>query len=197
MTHTKENKYCCLHCEKTFKTAQKSQTHKRSHDAKKLLSCIHCEMGFFRFSHLKTHKMTHTSFSCDLVVQCDFKTSTQRGLNMHKIIMHKEKTSGEQQNHVVELLPKTGERSYSLSLVNPTINDGCKNEFEIGSDPIFEVKLDTDGNHIGQGTSHLCELLTEPPARVKHPDYGVGDFVEVDEEWGTFMYQFDGFVSEV
>ena len=186
-----------MHCDETFKTSKESQTHKRSHDTKKLFSCSQCEKSFFRFSHLKTHKMAHTIFSCDLVVQCDFKTSTQRGLNMHKIIMHKENSTGEQQNHVVEVLPTTEERKNSLSLVNSTRNYPFKNKNEIGSDPIYEVKLDCDGNHIGQGTSHLCELLTEPPAKVKHPDYGIGDFVEVDEEWGIFIYQFDGFVSEV
>ena len=62
---------------------------------------------------------------------------------------------------------------------------------------IYEVKLESNGNHAGQGTQQMCEFLEDPPAKVNHPEHGIGIFVEIDKDWGTFIYQFDSINSEV
>ena len=70
-------------------------------------------------------------------------------------------------------------------------------------EPIYVVELDSDGLHVGKGTENavsrfqLCEFLRTPPARVRHPDYGLGTFVKNDERDKTFVYQFDSILTEV
>ena len=70
-------------------------------------------------------------------------------------------------------------------------------------EPIYVVELDSDGLHVGKGTENavsrfqLCEFLRTPPARVRHPDYGLGTFVKNCEIYKTFVYQFDSIKTEV
>ena len=70
-------------------------------------------------------------------------------------------------------------------------------------EPIYVVELDSDGLHVGKGTENavsrfqLCEFLRTPPARVRHPDYGLGTFVKIDVRDKTFVYQFDSILTEV
>ena len=61
----------------------------------------------------------------------------------------------------------------------------------------YKVELDSNGHHAGQGTPQLCEFLEEPPAQVIHPEYGKGVFKEIDKDWGTFIYKFEGVTAEV
>ena len=79
-------------------------------------------------------------------------------------------------------------------------NQDNKNKVDIEENyemDYYKIELDSKGNHIGQGTPQLCEFLTEPPAKVIHPEYGKGIFKEIDKDWGTFVYKFDGVTAEV
>ena len=79
-------------------------------------------------------------------------------------------------------------------------NQDNKNKVDIEENDemdYYKIELDSKGNHIGQRTPQLCEFLTEPPAKVIHPEYGKGIFKEIDKDWGTFVYKFDGVTAEV
>ena len=62
---------------------------------------------------------------------------------------------------------------------------------------VDEVRLESNGNHAGQGTQQLSKFLEDPPAKVNHPEHGIGIFVEIDKDLGTFIYQLDSIKSEV
>ena len=36
----------------------------------------------------------------------------------------------------------------------------------------------------------LCETHKVPPAKVRHPDYGIGTFVQIDSTSANFVYEF-------
>ena len=111
-------------------------------------------------------------FKCD---QCSFESVSDKGLRQHIRIKHR-----------ISQVDGADE-------IEPDEEDKVKGS----SKHIYEVKLDSNEHHVGQGTPQLSEFLEEPPDKVNHPEHGVGVFVEIDKDWGTFIYQFDGIKSEV
>ena len=70
-----------------------------------------------------------------------------------------------------------------------------EDKVKLSSEHNYEVKLDSIEPNVGEGT--LSEFLEEPPEKVKHPEHGIGVLVEIDKDWGTFIYHFDCIKSEV
>ena len=123
------------------------------------------------------------SHDCD---QCDVKFKRAYTLTSHLIKKHKQ-----------------------IQQLDGAIGDVCDDseeelaKNELWKEPTYVVKFDSDGKHVGKGSEgavsgfQLCEFLKTPPARVSHPDYGLGTFVKIDEREQTYVYQFDSILSEV
>ena len=63
--------------------------------------------------------------------------------------------------------------------------------------------MDSDDLHCGKGTENakyrfqLSDFLTTPPARVMHPEYGLGTYLDSCPVWKTWNYQFDNYCGEI
>ena len=66
------------------------ETHNGNYNENENVRCDKCDVVFEEEDALATHKELYheKEFLCEI---CDFETSTQRGLNIHKGTKHKER----------------------------------------------------------------------------------------------------------
>ena len=121
------------------------------------------------------------SFLCE---QCGYSSASDKGMKQHVMMKHRIL----QVDGVDDLDSETDIESKESQDNRNTAEDERN---------YYKVELDSNGHHAGQGTPQLCEFLEEPPAQVIHPEYGKGVFKEIDKDWGTFIYKFEGVTAEV
>ena len=120
-------------------------------------------------------------FLCE---QCGYSSASDKGMKQHVRMEHRIA----QVDGVDDIDSETDIKSKEI----PNNRNTAENERKY-----YKVELDSKGHHAGQGTPQLCEFLEEPPAQLIHPEYGKGVFKEIDKDWGTFIYKFEGVTAEV
>uniref|UniRef100_A0A8K9XW60 C2H2-type domain-containing protein n=1 Tax=Oncorhynchus mykiss TaxID=8022 RepID=A0A8K9XW60_ONCMY len=81
--NSKEKRFLCMFCNKSFSCSQNVEIHQRVHTGEKPFSCTQCHMRFAQAGHLKRHQMVHTGekpYSCP---QCEKRFSRQDQLKSH------------------------------------------------------------------------------------------------------------------
>nr|XP_029543078.1 zinc finger protein 184-like [Oncorhynchus nerka] len=81
--NSKEKRFLCMFCNKSFSCSQNVEIHQRVHTGEKPFSCTQCHMRFAQAGHLKRHQMVHTGekpYSCP---QCEKRFSRQDQLKIH------------------------------------------------------------------------------------------------------------------
>ena len=124
-------------------------------------------------------------FECE---QCGYTSISDKGLKQHIRMKHRISQVDGVDDIDPEVNIKIKENQDNKNKGDNEANDEMD---------YYKIELDSKGYNIGQGTPQLCEFLTEPPAKVIHPEYGKGIFKEIDKDCGTFVYKFDGVTAEV
>ena len=127
-------------------------------------------------------------------------------VNSEQLVTHLSlPTPGEEKERTSE--PMSGSQALGARIVQ--LDGGM---YQISSSPpppttreeeIYVVEMDSDDLHCGKGTENakyrfqLSDFLTTPPARIMHPEYGLGTFLEIEKVWKTWIYQFDNYCGEI
>ena len=87
--HENDN-FPCDKCYFKFDEQDDLETHKEKYHQKENFRCDKCDVDFEENDTLATHRELYhqLEYQCDF---CDYETSTQRGLNIHKGTKHKER----------------------------------------------------------------------------------------------------------
>lgn len=83
---SREKRFICGYCGKSFTCPKYLQTHQRVHTGEKPYSCMHCGKRFAQSSYLKKHQTVHTGekpFSC---AQCGKRFADSSNLIRHKSV---------------------------------------------------------------------------------------------------------------
>ncbi|XP_029604890.1 zinc finger and SCAN domain-containing protein 21-like isoform X2 [Salmo trutta] len=81
--NSKEKRFLCMFCSKSFSCLQNVENHQRVHTGEKPFSCTQCHMCFAQGGDLKRHHRVHTGerpYSCP---QCEKRFPRQYHLKMH------------------------------------------------------------------------------------------------------------------
>ena len=83
LMHTKEKKYECKYCEKTFRRSNQRRQHQKTQHQR--LTCDKCDLIFSNKGQLRKHRMVHLDrpYKCD---QCDASFTQNTNLTKHKVI---------------------------------------------------------------------------------------------------------------
>ena len=87
-----EEIYPCMECDVEFYCDDALETHNELYHMKKNNICGNCDRDFECEDALETHRKQHheNTHECNI---CDYKTTTEKGLNIHKGSKHKEEKS--------------------------------------------------------------------------------------------------------
>ncbi|XP_028640759.1 zinc finger protein 431-like, partial [Grammomys surdaster] len=85
-TNTREKKYKCHQCGKSFAYPSHLQTHERTHTGEKLYECNQCGKAFTCFCTLQIHKKIHTGRKLYKCNQCGKACASNSALQIHESI---------------------------------------------------------------------------------------------------------------
>ncbi|XP_029605249.1 zinc finger protein 19-like [Salmo trutta] len=82
--NSKDKRFLCMFCNKSFSCSQNVEIHQRVHTGEKPFSCTQCNMSFTQAGTLKRHQRVHTGekpFSC---TQCHMRFTQTGHLKRHQ-----------------------------------------------------------------------------------------------------------------
>lgn len=156
-THTKEKRYACDQCDKSFARLYHMKRHKMVvHEKIRPFVCDICDKRFNSKGILKQHSTTHTGDQPHACDQCDRWFAQPAGLRKHKISVHQIACPQIACDHCSKLFhskSELGRHSVTHTDERPFSCDQCDKSFKLRD------HLGKDKMVVHQGIRpHICKL---------------------------------------